>query len=118
MIEASPADIARFMKQVDKLPCGCWFWTGARSRGGGNRKWYGTFWVNKKVGRVRAHRFSCEVIGGMGPLPKGHDRSHACDFSLCVNPFGCLSYQPKEVNQAQRIARARQQKEDQACATL
>lgn len=109
MIEASPADIARFMKQVDKLPNGCWFWTGARSRGGGKGKWYGTFFVNKKVGRVRSHRFSCEVIGKMGPLPPGRDRSHTCHFSLCVN-FEHLPYEPKEVNQARRIERRRQEK--------
>lgn len=110
MIEASPAEIARFMKLVDKLPSGCWFWTGARSRGGGNRKWYGTFWVNKKIGRVRALRFSCEAIGGKGPLPAGHDRSHQCHFSLCVNP-DCVEYEPKAVNQARRIERARVNKE-------
>ena len=39
------ADIARFMVNVDKLPCGCWFWQGGRSRGAGNKKWYGSFWV-------------------------------------------------------------------------
>lgn len=115
-IQATQADIDRFMKQVDKLPSGCWFWLGARSRGGGNRKWYGTFWVNRKVGRVRAHRFACEVIGAKGPLPKGHDREHTCCFSLCVNP-DCLEYVPKEVNQQRRIERRRSEKENQQCVT-
>lgn len=110
MIEATPEEIARFMKHVDKLPSGCWFWTGARSRGAGNRKWYGTFWVNRKLGRIRAHRFSCEAIGRMGPLPEGHDRSHECDFSLCVN-FDHVTYELKTVNQARRIERARANKE-------
>ncbi|UQS95116.1 HNH endonuclease [Pseudanabaena phage Pam3] len=113
MIEASQAEIDRFMKLVDKLPSGCWFWTGARSRGGnrGSRKWYGTFYVNKEVGRVRSHRFSCEVIGKKGPLPRGYDRSHKCHFSLCVNP-DCIEYELKEVNQARRIERARKEKTD------
>lgn len=99
-IECSPADIARFMKHVDKLPCGCWFWTGATSKGRGKSP-YGTFWVNKKVGRVRAHRFACEVIGGKGELPKGHDRDHTCCFSLCVNP-NCIEYVTKLENQTRK----------------
>lgn len=100
-IECSEADIKRFMKHVDKLPCGCWFWLGATSKGKGNKKPYGTFWVNRKVGRVRAHRFACEVIGKMGPLPKGHDRDHTCRFSLCVNP-DCIEYVTKAVNQERK----------------
>ena len=102
-IQATTSDIARFMKHVDQLPCGCWFWTGATSKGAGNRKPYGTFWVNRKVGRVRAHRFACEVIGKMGPLPKGHDRDHTCRFSLCVNP-DCIEYVTKAVNQQRKLS--------------
>ena len=83
MIEATEADVDRFMSYVDKLPNGCWFWTGARSRGAGNRKWYGSFWVRNKT--VRAHRFSCEVLKGE-TCPPGHHRDHLCKFSLCVNP--------------------------------
>ena len=64
MIHHTQADVARFMTHVDKLPGGCWFWTGARSRGRGNRKWYGTFKVQGRA--VRAHRFACEAIGGCG----------------------------------------------------
>jgi hypothetical protein len=115
-IQATQAEIDRFMKHVDKLPCGCWFWTGARSRGQGNKKWYGTFYVNRKIGRVRAHRFACEVIGKKGPLPKGHDRDHKCVFSLCVNP-DCLEYVPKEINQSRRMDRRRSEKENQQCVT-
>lgn len=78
-------DIARFMTFVDKLPCGCWFWTGGRSRGGGikKQKWYGSFKVGGKA--VRAHRFACEAIGGR-ECPPGHHRDHTCRFTLCVNP--------------------------------
>lgn len=33
ILKASDQDIARFMSYVEKLPNGCWYWTGARSRG-------------------------------------------------------------------------------------
>lgn len=102
MIEHDQDDIARFMKLVDKLPCGCWFWAGARSRGKGNRKWYGTFYVKGR--RVRAHKFACEVLGRKGPLPKGWHRDHTCSFSLCVN-FECMEYVTHEENQARKVAR-------------
>lgn len=77
------ADTERFFENVDKLPNGCWFWAGARSRGAGNRKWYGSFRVGKKV--IRAHRFACDHLGGK-VCPPGHHRDHTCGFSLCVNP--------------------------------
>jgi hypothetical protein len=99
---ASEADIARFMSYVDKLPNGCHFWSGGRSRGKGNKKWYGSFHLNGRT--VRAHKFACEVLGHMGPLPPGHDRDHTCVFSLCVNPEH-LEYVPKEKNNALRDLR-------------
>lgn len=83
MLRARPEDIDRFMGYVEKLPNGCWFWTGGRSRGKGNRKWYGSFRLGKRT--VRAHRFSSEVLGGV-PCPPGHHRDHTCRFSLCVCP--------------------------------
>jgi hypothetical protein len=107
MIHFTEADIARFMKYVDKLPNGCWFWTGARSRGKGNKKWYGSFRLGKRT--VRAHRFSCEAIKGI-ELPPGHDRGHTCDFSLCVCPDH-IEIVTKEANQAQRRAKLKSEKE-------
>ncbi len=83
LIAASEADIKRFMAKVDKLPNGCWYWTGARSRGKGNSKWYGSFSIAGKV--VRAHRFSVEVFKKLF-CPPGHHRDHTCCFSMCVNP--------------------------------
>lgn len=103
-IKATDKDIARFMSKVDILPNGCWFWTGGRSRGGGNKKWYGSFSVNGKT--IRAHRFSCEVLNGLPPLPQGYDRAHICDFSLCVSPEHVV-YLSKEENQEQRLKRIR-----------
>ena len=82
-LKARPEDIERFMRYVEKLPSGCWFWTGGRSRGRGNRKWYGSFSLGNRT--VRAHRFSSEVLGGE-ICPPGHHRDHLCRFSLCVNP--------------------------------
>jgi hypothetical protein len=76
-------DIERFMSHVDKLPNGCWFWTGARSRGKGNRKWYGSFYYSGIT--IRAHRFAHDFMAGM-ITPKGYHRDHTCCFSLCVNP--------------------------------
>ena len=59
LLKASARDIERFKSKVDELPNGCHFWTGARSRGKGNTKWYGSFHLNNKT--VRAHRFASEV---------------------------------------------------------
>ena len=78
------SDIDRFMEKVDKLPNGCWFWTGARSKGAGNKKCYGSFRV-RKHGVVRAHRFASEALAGT-ICPDGHHRDHTCNFSMCVNP--------------------------------
>ena len=98
MIEATEADVKRFMGYVEKLPNGCWFWNGARSRGKGNKKWYGTFAVGGKS--VRAHRFSCDVFK-REELPAEHHRDHTCKFSLCVNPDH-LEIVHRTVNQDRR----------------
>lgn len=93
-------DIDRFMSFVEVLPNGCWFWNGARSRGGGKRrKWYGSFRVDGKI--VRAHRFACEAIGGRD-CPEGMHRDHLCRFSLCVNPAH-LEVVTKEENQRRKV---------------
>lgn len=105
LLHATQADIDRFFKYVEKLPNGCWFWNGARSRGKKNRKWYGSFRLGKQT--VRAHRFACEVLGGeAGPreCPPQHDRDHICRFSLCVNPDH-LEVVTKLVNQERKHER-------------
>lgn len=83
MIHFTVEDVNRFFGYVEILPNGCWFWTGARSKGRGNKKWYGSFWIGKRT--VRAHRFSCDMVGKA--CPPGYHRDHTCVFSLCVNPF-------------------------------
>jgi hypothetical protein len=94
-------DIDRFMKYVDILPNGCWFWTGARSRGKGNRKWYGSFRFKGKS--IRAHRFACDVIGGKA-CPPGWHRDHTCKFSLCVCPDH-IEPVTHELNQERKLLR-------------
>ena len=98
LLNATEADIARFMDKVDILPNGCWFWTGARSRGKGNSKWYGSFRLNGTS--VRAHRFSSEVFN-QDVCPPGHHRDHTCHFSLCVAPHH-IEVVTKEENQARK----------------
>jgi hypothetical protein len=95
-MEATQEEIDRFMSYVDKLPNGCWFWTGGRSRGKGNKKWYGSFWFRGKT--IRAHRFSCDYLGKFEPLPPGQHRDHTCVFSLCVNFDHLEKVTPKENN--------------------
>lgn len=101
-MEATQEEIDRFMSYVEVLPNGCHFWTGARSRGKGNKKWYGSFWYRGKT--IRAHRFAADAIGKLGPLPPGHHRDHTCCFSLCVNPEH-LEHVTHEVNQQRKVAR-------------
>jgi len=98
LLEATDAEIARFMSYVDILPSGCHFWMGARSKGRGNKKPYGSF--RHRGGTVRAHRFASEVLGGL-ECPPGHHRDHTCRFSLCVNPDH-IEVVPKLENQRRR----------------
>jgi len=104
VIVSDPEEIARFMSYVDVLPSGCWFWTGARSRGGGNRKWYGSF-RTRTHGVVRVHRFSDEVFNRR-ELPGGYHRDHTCVFSLCVCPDH-VEHVTHEENQRRKMERAR-----------
>lgn len=89
-------EIARFMGFVHVLPCGCWFWTGARSRGRGNSQWYGSFWYRGRT--IRAHTFSHDHLAGK-VCPPGWHRDHECRFSLCVHPDH-VEARPPEANQA------------------
>jgi hypothetical protein len=67
----------RFFSKVNKMPSGCWEWTGCRAPYG-----YGDFYVNGKT--IRAHRYSYQVF--VGPLKKGMFICHKCDNPPCVNP--------------------------------
>lgn len=99
-LTASAKDVARFLSKVDKLPNGCWYWMGGRSKGRG-RKWYGSFSLNGKT--VRAHRFSSEIFNG-DECPPGHHRDHICNFSMCVAPHH-IEVVPQEINQKRKALR-------------
>lgn len=101
LIQATQEDIDRFLSFVEKLPNGCWYWTGARSRGRGNKKWYGSFWVRGKM--IRAHRFAVEVFK-KEHCPPEHHRDHICEFSMCVNPDH-IEVVHKEENQRRKVLR-------------
>jgi hypothetical protein len=103
LLQATEADVRRFMSYVEVLPSGCWLWTGARSRGKGNKKWYGSFRLGRRT--VRAHRFASEVLGHH-ECPDGYDRDHKCELSLCVNPE-CIEVVLKLVNGRRRTERRR-----------
>lgn len=99
----SQDDIDRFMSYVDILPNECWFWAGGRSKGRGNKKWYGSFWLDGQT--IRAHRFAHDEIGKK-TCPSGYHRDHTCCFSLCVNPEH-LEAVPHTVNQDRKMYRIR-----------
>lgn len=78
----------RFMDKV-KIQDGpikgspCWIWTGAKTRGAGNRAFYGQFSFEGK--KLRAHIFSTTHIKKV-ECPKGFERHHICEDTLCVCP--------------------------------
>ncbi len=69
--------IERFYRKVEKMPNGCWQWTGKPTKAG-----YGNFSIQNR--RVYAHRFAYETF--IGPIPKGKELDHLCRNTLCVNP--------------------------------
>jgi len=69
----------RFYARVEKLPTGCWKWTGSTTSDG----IYPRLCV-AKTAYVPAHRWSYEHH--VGPIPDGLTIDHLCRFTLCVNP--------------------------------
>ena len=86
------SDILRFSAKVIHVPpprgsgliLPCWIWTGAKSRGAGNKDWYGSFWFSGKV--IRAHRFSAFAFLGR-LVARGNQWDHLCERSLCTCPW-------------------------------
>ena len=71
----------RFWSKVNRIPGGCWEWTGtftARKR----QRSYGQFWLDGRI--VLAHRYAYETR--VGPIPRGLDIDHLCRNPRCVRP--------------------------------
>lgn len=78
--------VKRFCDYVDKIPGGCWLWTGPLGGGG-----YGAFGAARsscrsyrEIGEVYVHRISW--VAHFGPIPEGLWVLHKCDTPLCINP--------------------------------
>lgn len=67
----------RFLAKVNKIPNGCWEWTGSLTN-----KLYGQFYYSGKNGR--AQRYSYEFY--VGKIPEGLTIDHQCNNTKCVNP--------------------------------
>lgn len=67
----------RFEHYVDRLPSGCWQWTGYLKPNG-----YGSIWDGTR--KVYAHRYAHELHNG--PIPAGMQIDHLCLNKACVNP--------------------------------
>ena len=68
----------RFMMRVNKVPNGCWLWTGYKRPDG-----YGLMSITAKR-TERAHRTSWRLFHGAAPA--GAFVCHQCDTPSCVNP--------------------------------
>jgi hypothetical protein len=71
------ADRTRFESKINKIPSGCWEWTGSR-----HKKGHGYFSIRNDV--IYAHRFSYSLY--VGRIPDGMLVCHRCDNGWCVNP--------------------------------
>ena len=70
-------NLNRFWEKVNKIPNGCWEWTGWTMGG------YGRL-TDSDIGKeVGAHRFSYKIHKGD---PTGLNVCHTCDNTKCVNP--------------------------------
>lgn len=69
----------RLLDKITVTPSGCWEWKGSRRI---DKFAYGVIWFGGRM--RRAHRASYEVH--KGPIPRGLDVLHECDFPPCINP--------------------------------
>lgn len=70
----------RFEAKVERLPSGCWRWTGYITDRG-----YGGIVEGGKNGRsLYAHRVAYALY--VGPIPDGLQTDHLCRNRWCVNP--------------------------------
>ena len=76
-----------FDAKIDKLPGGCWIWTGSKtSRGYGNAYIAGQY--------VLMHRAAYEHY--IGPIPEGYNVTHTCRNQLCLQPKHLKAVTPRE----------------------
>ncbi len=74
--EYNSKDLERFWSQVEKLPNGCWHWTGKIKAGHGRLTWNGRM--------EQAHRVSYYIAHE--PVPASQKILHSCQTPGCVNP--------------------------------
>ena len=97
------AEAARFLRNINRQPDGCWIWTGES-----NNDNYGMFRPRPGAARQMAHRYSYEAH--KGPIPSGMDVGHLChdravEAGLC--PGGRECQHRKCVNPAHLEAQTR-----------
>jgi hypothetical protein len=68
----------RFWSRIERLPSGCWKWTG-----GCDGKGYGKITLSGGR-RHKTHRLAYELL--RGPIPPGAFLLHSCDYPPCCNP--------------------------------
>lgn len=67
----------RFWLNIQKIPDGCWVWTGSKTTAG-----YGTMGIGGKTSYM--HRYSYEMHNGV--VSPGLEIRHQCHNPACVNP--------------------------------
>ena len=73
VVQLTESRLSSFLSQVDFADCGCWLWTGYRTRHG-----YGGF------GRDRAYTVAYTWF--VGKFETGMSLDHLCRTPACVNP--------------------------------
>lgn len=75
----SDADyLAKLKSKCRPVESGCWEWIGSVREPGGYA------WTSYRGKPVPAHRLM--HILSKGPVPKGKDCCHSCDYRKCINP--------------------------------
>jgi hypothetical protein len=76
-VPCEPSDLARLWAKIEKVPSGCWEWTGGLSAGRyGHLKWGGRL--------SKAHIVMYELY--VSKVPDGLELDHLCENTICVNP--------------------------------
>lgn len=88
MITSESKTIRKIWGRCVINPDGCFIWTGGTSRGGGKKDQcnlgYPSVWIEEEKRTRRGHVVIGEAFHGL--LPEGHEWSHRCGISICLNP--------------------------------